>query len=281
MSQSMSEQDTVNNVIFSSTYRPRPPIVLEPGWTFIDDKSDKDTLDCLETIGDARVGYQFTKLFFELYPQATVKECRYVRNWVLSNQTFQMIGHQGGVDPAPVDVLDKGAGDAMEVLIAVLARHRPKAAAYFAADLFTPLIHAVMSRSRKEHVSTVCKLYPLTPTYRNTPTSTDEPQSEPTGKRQRRNPLSSTAAAVKKTKVKGKGKVKNKGKAEVVKIKPINPGGVTLDPPNYSIHIFIPTAAPACATDHSQPTVFSTTTFFSPSPPQSVFGIPNDSLFRM
>ncbi|KAJ7505650.1 hypothetical protein B0H11DRAFT_1975493 [Mycena galericulata] len=252
----MAEQNLINHIVLNPTYTPRIPIVLEEGLKMIQDgRHDADLLDCLETLGDSRVGYLFTKLFFDMFPLATPRECRRVRNWVLSNKTLQIIAHKMGIDPEPAEVFNKGSGDAVEIILAVLDLGRPQAAKYFVNDLLTPLIRAVMDRGDDSlHMSSAL------------------PQ-EPKRKRQRRNPRPDENTPI--TPANNTTKMKGKGKALTAKpMTPVGPSTLPSVPFTFFKSLPQPLAIPA-------PSIFSTDMSILPEKRHSIFGVPTNNLFHI
>ncbi|KAJ7127356.1 hypothetical protein C8R43DRAFT_1134616 [Mycena crocata] len=63
----------------------------------------------------------------------------------VAEETFQEILHKLGVDEEPTENYNKRAGNAFEIFMELFGKLRPEAAPLWIADLFTPLIHAVMN----------------------------------------------------------------------------------------------------------------------------------------
>ncbi|KAF7335814.1 hypothetical protein MVEN_02237400 [Mycena venus] len=142
-------QQSIIHAIAMSTFTPQFPLLPTDGWTQVRDTGDPITLECLESLGDARIAYMIADLQSKLFPNADQRELSGVLNPLLSNATFQHLLHKLGVDTEPVDNYAKAAGDAFEIFLELFSKHRPVASGHWVSDIFTPLVTAAMSNTKK------------------------------------------------------------------------------------------------------------------------------------
>ncbi|KAJ7671387.1 hypothetical protein DFH06DRAFT_1366185 [Mycena polygramma] len=137
-------QRVLNASILNATYSPSVPILPAEGWAAIESAIDPEGLPCLETLGDARIGYLVAELQLDLYPNASPSLHRLAHRFLLSNKTFQYICHKLAVDDRPVENYSKATGDALEVFIEALGETKPEVLEQWVSDTFTNPIHVVM-----------------------------------------------------------------------------------------------------------------------------------------
>ncbi|KAJ7746965.1 hypothetical protein B0H16DRAFT_1692541, partial [Mycena metata] len=61
-------QAVLNELLASPAYKPRVPVALPETWALVEDFDDPETLPCLETLGDSRIGYLLAEKQVALFP---------------------------------------------------------------------------------------------------------------------------------------------------------------------------------------------------------------------
>ncbi|KAJ7769845.1 hypothetical protein B0H16DRAFT_234610 [Mycena metata] len=176
-SRTSDPQDAVNKALDAPSYRPHlaliPPSVIA---TAISSR-DPATLPCLEFLGDSRFGFEAARLQTQLFPDATLRELNRGRAAIVSNRTFQRIGHKSGVDVEPIEPYNKEAGDALEIFAQLVAKSRPEAVGPWVADILTPVVRASMGEQGPQ---------PSTASAVSHPVVAQDPRARPTSKPSKR-----------------------------------------------------------------------------------------------
>ncbi|KAJ7667419.1 hypothetical protein B0H17DRAFT_1210221 [Mycena rosella] len=107
-----ANQVALETCIADSAFTPQLAVISCSDWAPFQEAFDSDphAVHCLETLGDARAGYELAQLQMSLFPEASPASYANAQGSLLSNRTLQHLGHKLGVDREPVEEFEKLAG---------------------------------------------------------------------------------------------------------------------------------------------------------------------------
>ncbi|KAJ7115629.1 hypothetical protein C8R43DRAFT_115197 [Mycena crocata] len=144
-----SPQARVDEFIKSEAYNPRVAILTDVGNDLLEPTNDAAWLRCMETLGDARVGYGIACVQTRHFPDLAANIHRRMLCTLASNRTFQGIVVAMGSESQDASA-SKQVGDALEVFFEALGRSRPEAEGIWSEDLFLPLVSALVESSARK-----------------------------------------------------------------------------------------------------------------------------------
>ncbi|KAJ7709556.1 hypothetical protein B0H17DRAFT_1249172 [Mycena rosella] len=147
----------LDRLISDATYTPQAMVLPRAGLEMLNGDRDPETLNGLETTGDARVGYVLALIQEEYFPDILLADHKAslaqnisrCASELLSNADFQRLVRKLGIK-VDDDAFHKGVGNAFEVLVEVAGRVRGhEVTSRWLEDLFVPLLRGMLLSARK------------------------------------------------------------------------------------------------------------------------------------